>query len=105
MSLALSRGGLNIRRINNHVVQPIVLPIDNRKVRAADICAEPYANIFLVGKKKVGKSSVINHFLKHFIGRHTTVIVFCSTVFKDKNWIEMRKWMKKKGIDHECYAS
>lgn len=94
-----------LKKVNNHKVEAIPLPKDERPVRGAEICAEPYANIFLCGKKKSGKGCVIFHMLKHFIGKHTTVIIFSSTVFKDKNYIQVRKWLDQKKVEYELYTS
>jgi len=92
-----------LKQINNHRVEAIPLPKDNRKVRGAELCAEPYANIFLCGKKKSGKGCVIYHLLKHFVGKKTTVIIFCSTINKDKNYKVIPKWLEDNEIEHEMY--
>lgn len=96
---------ISLKTVNKHRVGPIPMPtLDTRKVKGADICKEPFANIYLVGKKKRGKTSVIFHLLKECIGKKTTVLIFCSTVYKDKNWIEMRKWLEKKDINTVVYT-
>lgn len=94
---------LILRQRNNHRVGAIPLPIDKRQIRGAEISAEPYSNMFLCGKKKSGKSSVIFYLLKNFVGKKTKVIIFCSTFFKDKSYIEIRNWMKKNNVEYEAY--
>ncbi len=48
---------------------------------------------------------MIFHMLKHFIGKHTTVIIFSSTVYKDKNYIQIKKWLDKQKVEYEMYTS
>jgi hypothetical protein len=94
---------LMLSRVNNHTVGPIPIPKDTRKVRAAELCEEPYANIALIAKKKSGKTSVIYHLLQHCVGKHTTVIIFCSTVNKDPGWIAIQKYLRNKHVEYEAY--
>jgi len=96
----------NLRQINNQQVRAIPLPFEARKpVRGSDVCSEAYANIFCVAKKKSGKSSAVFHLLKECTSKKTTIIVFCSTLYKDKNWIAIRKWIEKRGNPHEFFTS
>ena len=97
--------GLLFRQINSHVVNAVPLQdVDLRPVKGKDICAEAFANIFLVAKKRSGKTSVIFKLLKECSGKNTRIIVFCSTVYKDKNWIGIRSYFEKKGMDIECFT-
>ncbi len=37
--------------------------------------------------------------------KKTIIIIFCSTLYKDKNWIAIRKWVEKRGNPHEFFTS
>ena len=66
---------------------------------------EPYCNIFLVARKKSGKSTVIWTILKECVGQSTTVLIFCSTIKRDNNWKEIVKWLDKNRIKHMEYTT
>ncbi len=85
----------NLTQINQQKVKAIPLPYEEKKpVRGCDVCSEPYANIFCVAKKKSGKTSVIHHLFKECTSKKTTIIIFCSSIYKDKNWISIRRWIE-----------
>ncbi len=92
---------LRLKRINNERVKRIPIPsaLDTRPVRGGSICAEVYSNIFLCAKKKSGKTSAIFTIMKKCCDKMTKIIIFCSTAYKDENWIEIRKYFEKKGND------
>jgi len=97
---------MELVKINKHIVKPIPLPnADLRPVKGAEICKKPFGTIFNVAKRESGKTSVTFHFIKHCITRDTIVIIFCSSLYNDDNWIQIRKWLKKKGIETEEYTS
>ena len=63
-----------------------------------DICEE--VNIFLCARKKSGKTSALFKIMKECVVNKTIIIVFCSTAsYKDKNWIQIRKYFEKKNMD------
>src|SRR4051794_36553234 len=94
------RSKIKIARINNQVVKAIPIPDeDKRPIKGYDICEEVYANIFLCARKKVGKTSALFKIIKECATKKTIIVVFCSTAYKDKNWIEIRKYFEKKGMD------
>ena len=43
--------------------------------------------------------------MKGCTDKNTIIYVFCSTIYKDKNWIEIRKHFKNKGIEMNCFTS
>jgi hypothetical protein len=96
---------IDIKHLNNEIVRPLPVKVDTRKVKGCDICSEVYANIFLCSRKKSGKTLSIAHILKRCAGRKTKVIAFVSTLYKDKNWIAIRKMLENKGIEFEGYTS
>lgn len=96
---------MDIQKINRHIVKPIPIPNENKNpALGEEICSEAYANIFLVAKKKSGKTSALYHILKTCTGPNTKIVIFCSTLYKDKNWIQIVKWIKKKNIPFSGYT-
>lgn len=97
---------ITLHQINKQIVKAIPLPEeDNRPIRGFDICEEVYANIFFCAKKKSGKTSALFKLVKECAGKDTVIIAFCSTLFKDKNWIAIRKYFEKKKRDFRGYTS
>jgi hypothetical protein len=43
--------------------------------------------------------------MKECVSKKTIILVFCSTVYKDKNWIQIRKYFENKEMDIRVYAS
>lgn len=98
--------GIRLEQINDHVVKPIKLPQqDTRPVKGFDICEECYANIFICASKKRGKTNVVFDIIKSCVSKDTKVVIFASTIYKDANWIEIRKYLDNKGIEHDDYMS
>lgn len=98
---------ISLQQINNQHVTPIRTPssYDTRPIKGADICSELYPNIYLCAKKKSGKTSCTFKILKECVGKRTKIIVFCSTIHKDENWIAIRKYFENKGYDITCFTS
>lgn len=97
---------ISLKQINHQVVKAIPLPDeDTRPIKGYDICEELYANIFLCARKKSGKTSALFKILKECASRKTIIIVFCSTCYKDKNWIQIRKYFEKKKMDIQVFTS
>jgi hypothetical protein len=85
-------------------IKPIEhVKIDKRKPKGYKIFDKTYPNIFLCAKKKSGKTTVINHYLKHCIGPETKVIIYCPTVDKDPGYLGICKMLDKKNIEYEKY--
>jgi len=97
---------ISIKQINNQRVVPISIPssLDQRPIKGSDICGL-YDNIYLCARKNSGKTSCVFKILKDCAGKRTSIIIFCSTVHKDENWIEIRKYFEDKGIDITCFTS
>ena len=93
---------IKFKKINNKTVKPVQTTndLDKRPHRGKELMKEPYPNIFLVAKKKSGKSSVVNMLVKERACKDTKVHIFCSTVFIDDTYIELMKWLDKKGIEY-----
>ena len=61
--------------------------------------------MFLCARKKSGKTSALFKIMKECSARKTVLVIFCSTVYKDKNWIQIRKYFENKGMDIQVYTS
>ena len=98
---------ISLRQINNHVVRPIPIPssFDTRPIKGFDLCETLFANIFLTAKKNSGKTSTIFKIMKHCSDKKTIIIIFCSTIYKDENWIEIQKYFEDRGYDIRVYTS
>lgn len=97
---------ISLTKVNNKKVTAIKLPEDDdRKYKGHELFPEPHANIFIVGKKRSGKTSSINKILEECVGKRTRVVIFCSTVFKDKNWLQIMKRLKERDISVTPFTS
>lgn len=98
----------SIKKINDVKVRPPQLLTQNkdtRPVKGADMFPEVYSNIFICSKKKSGKSVCIFNILKKCIGKDTTVIIFCSSLYKDPVYKSIMKMLENNGINFIGYTS
>ncbi len=98
---------IKIKTINKETIKPIPLQgvTDTRPILGASLFPEIYSNIALIAKKKSGKTTALHHILKRCAGSQTHVVFFCSTVYKDKNYVGIRNMLKKKNISFEVHTS
>jgi hypothetical protein len=93
-------------KINKEKVHPIqVEQLDKSKIKGSNLFPEIYANVFLLAKKKSGKTSVINKIIKSCSDRHTKFIIFCSTIHRDPTWKSITKFLKDRGNELQIYTS
>ena len=104
---------MKIEKINNIKVKPI--PIKGKYKWIGDLFNYEFNNTFLVTKKNSGKTSTIFEILKQYIDHYDKIstkykeycpilIIFCSTVFKDNNWLYMQQYFDGK-VPIICYTS
>lgn len=98
---------VKIQKINNETVRPVRITTGDEKleIKGANICPELYANIFLVAKKRSGKTSVVAKLINSFVSTDTVIITFCSTLYKDKIWMKIMENCNSKGIKFIGYTS
>jgi hypothetical protein len=97
---------IKLKQINNEIVKPIKLQtLDIKKIKGHCVLPDPFCNVFLVAKKRSGKTNAIFKILKSCANKYTSVIIFASTVYKDDNWIEIVKYLNKKKIPVETHIS
>ena len=78
---------------------------DAREVKGKNVFQNPFCNVFLCAKKASGKSTVIFKIIKECTTRETRCFLFCSTIYKDDSWIQIRKYLDLKKIEYECFTS
>lgn len=97
------------QRINNSIVQPV--PVDpqtkedQKPIRGLELFSELYCNVFMLAKKKSGKSTLIYKIVKETVDPRTHVIAFVSTVHKDNTYLQIKKYCKSKNIEFSGYTS
>ena len=97
---------ISLPEINRQVVKAIPVPDEDlRPIKGFDICEEVSANIFLCAKKKSGKTSALFKIMRGCSSKNTVFNVFCSTVYKDKNGIQIRKHFEKKDVELHVFTS
>jgi hypothetical protein len=88
---------MQIKRIINNDKRLLVKPIqfheaeDKRPIKGGKIITELYSNIFLCAKKNSGKTTIVAKLLRECSNKDTTIIVFSSTLDKDKSWKAIKK--------------
>lgn len=84
-------------KLNNFKVKPLInsdRPIEN--IGGGTLIPEVYANIFLLSKKKTGKTTLLYNLLKACCNKKTNVVIFSSTINRDKTWEDILKMLDKK---------
>lgn len=90
--------------LNDIKVRPIYgAGHDKKEIMGDEYFTELYSNIFLMAKKKSGKSTTLFSILKSCISKNTKVIIFSSTFFKDDTYIRMAEWLESKNIEYHSY--
>lgn len=95
------------RKVNNVKVRqiPRLGEEDKRPIKGCELCAQLYANIFLIAKKESGKTTVIYNILDRCAGRDTMVFAFVSTLNNDANWAAIQQMCEDKGMPFFGFTS
>jgi hypothetical protein len=64
-----------------------------------------YCSSSLVGRVGSGKTSWLFNALDQCAGPETVVLIFSSTIYSDKGWIAILKWLEENRIAHSAYTS
>lgn len=95
-----------LKKINDIEIKPLnVNHAKPEEIMGYDIIPMLYSNIFICGKKGSGKSNIVFTIMKHCIDKNTKVVIFCSTIFSDPNWLAIKEWLEKREQSHVCYSS
>jgi hypothetical protein len=97
---------MNTEIINKVKIKPIVNNITEEitDVKGKELFANNLANIFIMARKRSGKSSLIGNILKKMADKRTTIIIFSSTANIDPCWINIKDMLEKKGIPVISYT-
>ena len=63
-----------------------------------------YNNIFLIAKKKSGKSNVIYNILDKGANKHTNILFFVPTFHRDAVYMKMAEMLDKKKINNQVFS-
>ena len=97
---------MNTRKLNDVKVSSIpLLQVGDGKFKGCDLFSEQYPNIFLLAKKKSGKTSTIFNILKNSVTKNTQVIIFSSTLNKDLNMLYIINWLEEKKIPTAAFMN
>ena len=76
---------------------------DTDRVLGKELFPELFANIYISGKKKSGKTQLLWNILKHCTNKSTKVMLFSATAEKDPTYKEIGKMLKSKGVDFTTF--
>lgn len=89
---------LKTSKINDFKVSKLRIPhVEKSRVKGNKLFDEIYSNIYLVARKRSGKTNLIYNILKKCSNKETQIHIFCSTCLKDRAWIEIIKYLENKG--------
>lgn len=93
-------------QINDAKVKVLNVPkVDKSKQVGVEYIDELYANIFLVARKKSGKTTTLFNILKNSLNKESHVIFFVSTINKDASYKEILNYLDKKDISYQTFDS
>jgi len=97
---------MNTEIINKVKIKPIVNNITEEitDVKGKELFPNNLANIFIMARKRSGKSSLIGNILKKMADKRSTIIIFSSTANIDPCWINIKEMLEKKGIPVISYT-
>jgi hypothetical protein len=97
---------MNTEIINKVKIKPIVNNITEEitDVKGKELFPNNLSNIFIMARKRSGKSSLTGNILKKMADKRTTVIIFSSTANIDPCWINIKDMLEKKGIPVISYT-
>lgn len=92
-------------KINNVIVEPLILPKQPDNVKGCALFPSLNANIFLCAPKNSGKTTVIMKILQECANKETTVLIFAGTVNNDPSYDVIKKYLTKKKIPFKGFPS
>lgn len=91
--------------IENKPIKDNTSNLNKHNILGYDLFPEIYSSIFLVARKRSGKTSTIMNILQNCSDRDTKIIVFCSTCEHDVAYKAIAKYLDKMKIDYEFHQS
>jgi hypothetical protein len=97
---------LRKKQINDIEVKKVNLPkVDVTKIKGYDMIPELYANIYLLARKKQGKTTVLYNIIKNCVDKNTKIYFFVSTIDLDPTYIQILNYLNKHKIEYETFQS
>ena len=95
----------NTKTLNSFEVEPVKI-IEEKKenILGYDMFPLLYNNIFLIAKKKSGKSNVIYNILDKGANKNTNILFFVPTFHRDDVYLKMAEMLDKKKINYEVFS-
>lgn len=95
----------NTTDINDFEVEPVKIDeIAKENILGYDMFPNLYNNIFLIAKKKSGKSNVIYNILDKGANKKTSVLFFVPTFHKDAVYQKMKEMLERKDIHYQVFS-
>lgn len=96
---------VRIKKINDIQVKKINLnnEYNPKQILGYNMFSEIFANVFLCGRKKQGKTCLISNILDECANKSTIVVFFCATINKDLTYSKIIENLDKRGIIHHDY--
>lgn len=97
--------------INTHTLNKIEIePLQTSNVKKKNLLGGDYFDtlnylLFISAKKKSGKTSLIWNIIKNTTDKNTKFMLFVSTHNVDKSWMEIKKYLTKRGNVFETFDS
>jgi hypothetical protein len=101
---------IKIKQINDEIVRPVKYQEetkDNRPIKGEKLFPSAYVgvNVFIEAKRASGKTTVANKIVKNCCTNESTVLVFASTVDRDKGHLAIKHYCKMHKIPYIGYTS
>lgn len=97
---------MSLKKINGEVVRAVQTGSgdEKKKVKGEKLFPEVYSNVFLLARKKSGKTCCIFKILKKCVGPDTKLVFISSTVHKDDTYRVMLEYFRNKGNDIDVHT-
>jgi hypothetical protein len=97
---------ISTEKINKVKVKPIVNNITEEitEVKGKQLFPNNLSNIYIMARKRSGKSSLIGTILKKMADKRCSVIIFSSTIKIDPCWVAIKNDLEKRGITTLTYT-
>ena len=93
------------KTINNFEVEPVKVDEEKQEhILGYDMFPILYNNIFLIAKKKSGKSNVIYNILDKGANRKSSILFFVPTFHRDAVYIKMAEMLDRKKINYKVFS-
>lgn len=95
----------NTKTLNTFEVEPVKIVEEKKEnILGYDMFPLLYNNIFLIAKKKSGKSNVIYNILDKGANKHTNILFFVPTFHRDAVYMKMAEMLDKKKINYQVFS-